>query len=137
MKPNKTACLIVSCFIVGMTLALSAQNRPHDRIMKEVGPAFSSLRKNIDGKMGADAARDATKLADLFKEVEMFWTPLKSSVAVKAAKDMRDIAGKIAAVAATDLSQADALYTTAGNACKTCHDRHRTQLPDGSYRILP
>jgi cytochrome c556 len=131
------AWLILTCLILGITLALSAQNRSHDRIMQDIAPVFSSLKKNIDAKQAVEAAQDAAKLASLFKEVESFWTPLKSGIAIKAAKDVQDIGQKIAAAATSDFAQANTLYENAGAKCKSCHDRHRTQLPDGSYRILP
>jgi cytochrome c556 len=105
--------------------------------MRDIAPLFSQLKQNLDAKQAEAVAQDAAKLAALFKEIETFWTPLKSNVAIKAAKDMQDIADKIAAASMSDIAQANALYETAGGKCKTCHDRHRTQLPDGSYRILP
>ena len=138
MKPQRiVVCLLLTCLIIASSLAVWGQNRTHDRIMQDIAPLFSQLKKNLDAKQGAAAAQDAAKVAALFKEIETFWTPLKSSIAMKAARDMQDIAAKIAAASAIDIAQANALYDTAGAKCKTCHDRHRTQMPDGSYRILP
>jgi uncharacterized protein HemX len=134
---RSVAWLLLTCLIMSISLVGWGQNRPHNRIMQDIAPVFSQLKKNLDAKQGAAAAQDAAKLAALFKEIETFWTPLKSNVAIKAAKDMQDIADKIAGASTGDIAQANTLYETAGGKCKTCHDRHRTQMPDGSYRILP
>jgi cytochrome c556 len=137
MRVKHSSYLTVCCLILGMTLSLRSQNRSHDRIMKEVASTFAALQQNLAAKKGPDAAQDAMKLAALFGEVEAFWQPLRSNVALSAARDLKSVAEKIAAAAPNDLTQADALYATAGAKCKSCHDRHRTQMPDNSYRILP
>ena len=85
----------------------------------------------------AAASPSRKKASSIFKEAEAFWTPLRSTVAISAAKDLQSLADKVAVAAGSDLAQAGTLYATAGAQCKSCHDRHRTQMPDGTYRILP
>src|SRR5262245_15466032 len=137
MRMNHSLWLIAVCMIVGISLSGFSQNRRHDQIMKDVASIFADLKKSLDAKNGADASQNAAKLMALFKEVESFWVPLQSNVAVSAARDLQSVSEKVAAAATNDLAQANALYTTAGAKCKSCHDRHRTQMPDGSFRIMP
>ena len=137
MRRNHCLWLIAVCMIVGIALSGFSQNRRHDQIMKDVASTFADLKKSLDAKNGADASQTAAKLAVLFKEVESFWVPLKGQIAVSAARDLQSVSEKVAASAASDLAQANALYATAGAKCKSCHDRHRTQMPDGSFRIMP
>jgi cytochrome c556 len=137
MRTTHSLCLIVWCLILGTTLTVFTQGRSHDRIMKDVASTFAELKGNIDGKNGTNAAQNAQKLAALFKEVEAFWLPLRSNVALSAARDLQSFSQKVATAAANDLGQAESLYAMAGAQCKSCHDRHRAQMPDSTYRILP
>jgi cytochrome c556 len=137
MRMKHSSSLIVLCLIFGVTLSAFPQTRRHDQIMKDVAATFAEIKKSLDAKKGEDAAQNALKLADLTKEVEAFWVPLRSNVALTAARDLRSVSEKIAAAAANDLTQANTIYLTAGAKCKSCHDRHRAQMPDNSFRILP
>ena len=135
----KNAIVFVAvCLVAAVTLNLLAQSRSHDQIMKDVNVTFAALKKNIDSSSAAAVREDAAKLSGLFKEVEVFWTPLRSKTAVEAAKRVQTAAEEIAAAAkANDLKLADATYGGIGKTCKACHDRHRVQMPDKSFKIRP
>ena len=135
---NKVLTTIGLCLIAMLAINLFAENRPHDQIMKDVNAAFAALKKDIDSNMAAQAQQDAMKLSDLFKEVEVFWSPLRSKSAVDAAKKVQAVAEDVANAAKTnDLKRADALYGGIGKTCKACHDRHRVQMPDKTFKIRP
>jgi len=126
------------CLVAAVGINLLAQTRPYDQIMKDVGATFAALKKDIDSKAEQDAQQDATKLSALFKEVETFWMPLRSKEALEHAKNMQGIAQNIVGAAkADDLKRADTLYAGIGKTCKACHDRHRVQMPDKSFKIRP
>ena len=135
----KNALVVIGvCLIAAVALNLLAQSRSHDQIMKDVNVAFAALKKDIDSNSAAAVQEDATKLSELFREVEVFWTPLRSKAAVVAAKSVQAAAQEIAAAAKTnDLKRADTTYGGIGKTCKACHDRHRVQMPDKSFKIRP
>ncbi|MBI4472738.1 MAG: cytochrome c [Acidobacteria bacterium] len=135
---RKYSLLITICVIAAVALNLMAQKRKHDQIMKEVSATFTSLRQRIESKTGSEAAQDAAKLESLFKEVEDFWLPFKTKDALGFARDAQTAAGVIAASAKEgDFEKAQSAYGSIGKNCKGCHDSHRVQMPDKSYRIRP
>lgn len=115
-----------------------AQKKPYNQLMKEIGTAFASLRKNLDSNAAATAAEDAAKLEGLFRETEAFWTPFKTKDAIEAAKGAREAASDVAAAAkAGSIPKAQTAYAGIGKYCTTCHSSHREQMPDKTYRIKP
>jgi cytochrome c556 len=116
----------------------AAQKRPYDLVMKDVGSTFESLRKGLDGGNVATAAADAARLERLFRETEDFWTPFKTRDAIDAAKGAREASGAVAGAAKSkDLPKAKTAFSGLGRFCATCHNSHREQMPDKSYRIKP
>ena len=108
----------------------------YEKIMKEVLPTYQSLRKNLDGKMTAEATKDAKRLQELFKDVEGFWAARKTEDAIGFAKSAAagaETASK--AVAANDFAKALEAHKSLQGTCKSCHDAHRERLPAGGYRI--
>ncbi len=134
---HKLACLVsvaAVTVLVGYLYAESA--RPYEQVMKEVGAACGSLKKNLDAKMSQEAARDAEKLAALFKEVEAFWTKKNVQDATGFAQNAQ--AGAKETFRASHASNMEGALAAFGNMtknCKSCHDAHREKLADGSYRI--
>ena len=116
----------------------AAQARRYDLIMKDVASTFDTLRKNLDGGNGTAAAADAGKLERLFRETEDFWTPFKTKDALDAARGARESSVAVAAaVKENDLQKAKTAATGLGRFCGACHNSHREQMPDKSYRIKP
>ena len=58
----------------------------YDAIMKKVGPAFTTMSKNLDDGDVDRAVKDAQQLSELFAEVEKFWAQHKREDAVKFAQ---------------------------------------------------
>src|SRR5437868_4749344 len=131
---RKTSILIAVCMIAAMSLALYAQ-RDIMPVMKEVGPTFVTMGKNIQASSAADVQKDAEKLQALFKETSAFMKAQKQDNAGNWASDAANTAGEIAKAAkANDMAAAGAARGSLQKACKTCHDVHREQLPDKSYK---
>jgi hypothetical protein len=122
----------------GRVLATSAamSETEYDAAMKEVRGAFMDLKKNLDGQAGEEAAKNAQKLADVFKKVEEFWTERKQDDAVTFAKAAAGEAAKAAeaAKAGNFTGGLDAHKALQGT-CQGCHTAHRERAEDGSYRI--
>src|SRR5215831_2205604 len=121
---RRTSVLIAVCLIAAMALTLYAQ-RDINPVMKEIGPVFQSLGKNIQANSAADAQKDADKLQGLFKETSDFMKAQKQEKAVAWASDAASVAGEIAKAAkANDMAAAGAARGNLQKACVTCHNVH-------------
>jgi cytochrome c556 len=136
---RKVSIIIAVCMLAAVTLTLYAQMRELPPIMKEVGPASTSLTTG----MGADrtmsreeVGKTADKLHGLFTETSAYWKSKNVTDATEWANT--------AATAADELSKAakandyEAMKTAKNNLqkqCKSCHDAHREQLPDKTFKI--
>ena len=133
--------VIVIILFAGLTaagLSVAQQKRPYDQVMKEIQTTFASLRKNLDASAVAAVVEDATKLEGLFAETHAFWTPFKTKDALDAAKAGKDASAAVAAAARNnDVKKAQGAYNGIAKNCTGCHNSHREQMPDKSYRIKP
>ncbi len=138
MNSNWALAMIAVSAVAAVALSALGQNRPYDQVMKEVGPAYANLKKNLDASAFPAAAQDAAKLESLFKETENFWTPFKTKDALDFAKNAQGLAQTAGAAARDNNGQkAQGAYNALGKACKGCHDSHREAMPDKSFKIKP
>jgi hypothetical protein len=125
--------------ITGVTLvSVSAQPRPYNVIMKDVAAASGALRKSVETSDFTASAEQARRLEQLFKETEDFWTKFRTKDAIDAAAGARELSASIAEAAnAKDAAKVKTAASGLGRFCTTCHESHREQMPDKSYRIRP
>lgn len=110
----------------------------YEKLMKQIGPTYQSLRKQLQGGDTSGAATDARNLAELFGGVEKFWTEYEREDAVKWAAQARTHASNAAgAAAAGDADKAASSAENMGGACKQCHGAYRESDGEGGYRIKP
>ena len=130
--------VLITITIAGLVAAPAfAQRRPYNVVMKEIGATVEILRKDLDSDLAA-AAATASKLEGLLKETEDFWTEFKTKDAIEAAKGAQGVVRAVAAAARNkDLQNAKNAASGLGKFCAACHNSHREQLPDKSYRIKP
>ena len=135
---RKVSLVIGICMLVALALTLLAQQAPQDLspIMKDVQATQTSLRMNLMNNAAEDVAKDATKLQDDFTKAMGFFKAMKAQDAVDAAKANVEAAGEIVKAAkANNLEAAKAPAGTIQKSCKGCHDVHREQLPDKTYKF--
>ena len=130
---NRQVALAV---IVGAGLfagaSMFAQSRPYTQVMKDVGPTFASLKKNLDSNSAAAVVQDAEKLEGLFKETEAFWAQFNTKDAVDHAKNAQKAFADISAKAkSNDLKAAQKTYGSIGSICGDCHFSHREDTGKG------
>jgi hypothetical protein len=114
------------------------QKRPYNIVMKEVAAASDALRRQLDSGNGEAAAAEADRLTRLFQETEDFWTTFRTKDAIEAARGARELSATVAAAArAKDVPRAKKEVAGLGRFCTTCHNSHREQMPDKTYRIRP
>ena len=134
---RKVSVLIGICMLVALALTLVAQG-PTDLspIMKDVAATSTSLRMNLMNNAAEDVAKDAAKLQQDFTQAQGFFKAMKAQDAVDAAKVNVDAAGEVVkAVKVNNLEAAKAPAGTIQKSCKACHDVHREQLPDKTYKF--
>jgi hypothetical protein len=113
------------------------QHRPYNVVMKEIGTTVEILRKDLDSNLAA-VASTASRLEGLLKETEDFWTEFNTKDAIDAAQGGQGVARAVAAAARIkDAQNAKNAAAGLGKFCVACHNSHREQLPDKSYRIKP
>jgi cytochrome c556 len=143
LRPHLRQMMLRQCTlmvpIVGLALgAVSAQTRPYNVIMKDVASAFGALRKSVEASDFAGSTEHSQRLECLFKETEDFWTTFRTKDAIDAAVGAKELSASIAAAAtAKDAQKLKTAANGLGRFCMTCHDSHREQMPDKSYRIRP
>src|SRR6185369_13572426 len=134
---RKVSVLIGLCVLVALALTLLAQ-APTDLspIMKDVAATQNKMRMDMMSGAAADVAADAQKLQQDFTQAMGFFKAMKAQDAVDAAKANADKAGEIVKAAkANNLDAAKAPAGTIQKSCKACHDVHREQLPDKTYKF--
>ena len=130
---NRQSALII---IIGAGLfagaAAFAQSRPYNQVMKDIGPTFASLKKNLDSNSADAVLQDAGKLEELFKETEAFWTKFNTKDAVDHAKNAQKAFAEISAkTKSNDMKAAQKAYGTIGSICGDCHFSHREDTGKG------
>jgi cytochrome c556 len=133
---RKVSLLIGICMLVALALTLLAQAPDLSPVMKDVAATQNSLRMNLMNNSAEDVAKDAAKLQDDFTKAMGFFKAMKAQDAVDLAKGNVEAAGEIAKAAKTN--NLDAAKAAAGNiqkSCKACHDVHREQLPDKTFKF--
>ena len=130
---NRQSALII---IIGAGFfaadAAFAQSRPYNQVMKDIGPTFASLKKNLDSNSAAAVVQDARKLEELFKETEAFWARFNTKDAVEHAKNAQKAFAEISATAKNnDMKAAQKAYGTIGSICGDCHFSHREDTGKG------
>ena len=115
---------------------MTADDLALQKLMKQVGPANTALRGDIDKMDVATTKEHATLLKQMFTQTEAFWKTKGKADAVQWAQDARKDADALdAAVTAGNWDQAKASAGTLGQKCAACHGAYRDRLDDGTFRI--
>jgi cytochrome c556 len=106
------------------------------KLMKEVGTATKRFKNEMVAKDATGLTKDATRIADIYKQMAPFWTARKAEDAAKWSQESSAAAMALAA----DAKKGDWAAVKTGTQgvfknCKSCHDTYREKLPDGSYKI--
>ena len=134
---RKVSVLIGICMLVALALTLVAQ-APQDLspIMKDVAATQTKMRMDMMAGVAADVAADAAKLQQDFTQAMGFFKAMKAEDAVGWAKANVDSAGEVVKAAkANDMEAAKAPAGAIQKSCKNCHDVHREQLPDKTFKF--
>jgi len=138
---RKISVLIGICMLAALAITILAQQAPPtdlSPVMKDVAATTNKLRMDLMSSNAADVAADAEKLQGLFRQAAGFFKAQKAQDAVDFAKANVQRAGDI--MKAAKENNLDAAKAPAGDlqkSCKNCHDVHREQLPDKTFKFKP
>jgi hypothetical protein len=106
------------------------------KLMKQVGPANTALRSDIDKMDTALTKEHAVLLKNMFTQTEAFWKakgkPEPTQLAHDATKDAEALD---AAVTAGNWDQARTAAGSLAQKCGGCHRTYREAMDDGTFRI--
>jgi len=135
---RKVSLLIGICMLAALAITLWAQQAPTDLspVMKDVGATTNKLRMDIMAGNAADVTADAEKLQNDFRQAGGFFKAHNAQDAADWSKANAQAAGEIMKAAkANNLDAAKAPASEIQKSCKSCHDVHREQLPDKSFKF--
>jgi hypothetical protein len=106
------------------------------KVMKQVGPANTALRSDIEKMDVALTKEHAGLLKRMFIETENFWKAKNKPEPTLMSRDaVKDAEALEAAVAAGNWDQARTAAGSLGQKCGGCHRTYREAMDDGTYRI--
>ena len=133
---RKASFVIGLCAILALALNVTAMQRSHPDIMKEIGAVRASLQRNIEAGSGAEAAADGAKLEGLFKETVPMYESRNLGPAVEMANEAAAASAEAAEAAkAGNMEAATAAHGNVVGGCRGCHSQYREKSPDGGYRF--
>lgn len=104
-------------------------------MMKETNTANRRFKDAIAAENGAQVAKDARRVAELFTQMAAFWKQHKLEKPEVWSKESAEAAKALAAAAdAGNWAKARESAPGIGKNCKNCHDAHREKDGD-NYKI--
>ena len=132
---KRTAAMLV-CLATSLATVAMAEDQEFVGWMKKTGGTVGKLRKEVEAKAYPDVAKDATTLAEIFKDVEAYFAKSHTDDAVAMSQSAQAVAKQLANAASA--GDADAVANTMKGvqaSCAGCHGAHREKLPEGGYKI--
>jgi hypothetical protein len=106
------------------------------KLMKQVGPANTALRGDIDKMDAAVTKERAALLKSMFTQTEAFWKAKGKPEPTQLAHDaFKDAEALETAVTAGNWDQARTAAGSLGQKCGGCHRTYREAMDDGTFRI--
>ena len=137
--------LSIACVLFTIAFAVSVAAQAPAKIvsdadyaaaMKEIGSLNGELTKGIKAGDAAAASKAVPRMETVFKSVHAYWADKKVADATTAAQTAVTSLGAISkALAANDMTAAEAARTTLAAQCMGCHKEHREKLPEGGFKI--
>src|ERR1700680_4752562 len=107
---KKRTAAILACLAVALTTVAMADDQEFVGWMKQTGGTVGKLRKEVEAKAYPDVAKDATSLAEIFKNVEEYLPKSHTDDSVAMAQSAQAVAKQLANAAAS--GDADAVANT-------------------------
>ena len=138
MRKLTIVAVLAAAFITPAVNAADVTEADYQKAMKDTLAGMQAVGKTMREASGdlSGAVTGAKAIDAALASIDSFWVARKDDEAVAMNTKAREAAMTVAKAAATNDAAATAEATKALQAsCKTCHDVHREQLPDKTYRI--
>jgi hypothetical protein len=115
---------------------MSPEELALSKVMKQVGPGFTTLRQSATAASGPDTTAQAAALVKLFGEAAAFWKIQSRPDAIQWTEEAKLASGAIEAAAAKgDWEAVKTAVPKLQAICGSCHGVYRERLDDGTYRF--
>jgi cytochrome c556 len=136
---RRVSILIGVCALAALAITVMAQTTDLSPVMKAMNSTLMKMRTDANSNM-AEAAKDADKLHGMFKDAESFFKSkgAEAADAVKWTQEAQTAAADAAKAAkANDAEGVTKAAKTIQGTCTPCHQAHREQLPDKTFKYKP
>lgn len=134
MRKSTIIAALAVAFMAPAVHAADVNEADFEKAMKDVQAGVNAVR-GANGDMAA-AGKAAKAVEAALASVESFWAARKDAEAVKLSASSRAAVLAVAKAAEGNDAAAVGEATKAMfGTCKACHDVHREQLPDKTYKI--
>jgi cytochrome c556 len=114
---------------------MTPEEEAYSKVMKQIGPDFTTLRQAVTATNAADASAQSSALARLFAGAVPFWKAQARPDALQWIDEAQKTAASIDAAAAKgNWDEVKTSVTKLQQICGNCHTQYRERLDDGSYR---
>jgi cytochrome c556 len=114
---------------------MTPEEEAYSKVMKQVGPAYNTLRSAVTATNAADVATQAAALKTLFTQAVPFWKAQARPDALQWIDDAQKTAAAIESAAGkSNWDDIKASVPKLQQICGSCHTQYRERLDDGSYR---
>ena len=134
MRTSTIIAVLAASLITPSVKAAEITEADFQKAMKNVQGGVNSVR-GANGDMAA-VMTGAKAIEAALASVEGFWAARKDDAAVKMSASSRAAALAVAKAAdSKDAAATGEATKSMFGTCKACHDVHRDQLPDKTYKI--
>jgi len=138
MRKSTIVAVLAAALMTPAVRAADVSEADYQKAMKETLAGMQAVGKTMRENTGelTAAAAAAKNIEAALASIDAFWTARKDDEAVKMNNAAREAALAVAKAASTNDQAAtgEAVKALQGT-CKACHDVHREQLPDRTYKI--
>ena len=131
-----SALALVAFSFTTVRAAEAMDEKQFQKLMKEVGNVAKQFKDNAAAQKAAVVQKDSARTAEIYKQMAVFWKARKTDEAARLSEQSAVAASATAMAAmAGDWDKVKTSWGAVGQNCKSCHEKFREKLDDGSYRI--
>ncbi len=137
MRKSTIIAVLAAAFIAPSLYAADVTEADYQKAMKDVLAGMQSSGKAIREAGDLSPVVAGAKAIDTaLASIDGFWSARKDAEAVKMNAASRAAAAALGKAAESkDVAATGEAMKTLQGTCKACHDVHREQLPDKTYKI--
>ncbi|MBK5255549.1 MAG: cytochrome c [Vicinamibacteria bacterium] len=138
MRKSTIIAVLAAALVTPTVRAADVTEADYQKAMKDTLAGMQAVGKTMREATGdlSGAVAGAKSIEAALASIDSFWAARKDDEAVKMNAAAREAAMAAAKAAeSNDAAATGAAMKALQGACKACHDVHREQLPDKTYKI--